>query len=138
MGSATLLAERSILVVEDHPLIRFELTNLFEAVGAQVIAAGTREQANKAIEQYRLCAALLDHGLREDNVAPLCELLAEAQIPYMFYTGYPGLERIYPSAIIVQKRANAEVLIATMVDLIAGDSLTGSGTGSGCKRSLAA
>jgi CheY-like chemotaxis protein len=134
MGSATLLAECSILVVEDHPLIRFELTSLFEAVGAQVIAAGTREQANKAIERYQLCAALLDHGLPEDNVAPLCELLAASQIPYMFYTGYPGLERIYPNAIIVQKPANAEVLLSTMVDLIANDSLTGSG----CKRSLAA
>jgi len=134
MGTATILTGCSILVVEDHPLIRFELTSLFEAVGAQVIVAGTREQATKAIEQYQLCAALLDHGLREDNVAPLCELLAESQIPYMFYTGYPGLERIYPSAIIVQKPANAEVLLATMVDLIASDSLTRSG----CKRPLAA
>ena len=119
MGSATLLTGCSILVVEDHPLIRFELTSLFESADAQVIASSTREQATKAIEQYQLCAALLDHGLREDNVAPLCELLAESKIPFMFYTGYPGLERIYPSTIIVQKPANAEVLLATMVDLIA-------------------
>jgi hypothetical protein len=50
MGSAILLAGRSILVVEDDPLITLELTSLFESVGAQVIAAHTYEQPVIAIE----------------------------------------------------------------------------------------
>jgi hypothetical protein len=41
----------------------------------------------------------------------------------MFYTGYPDLEQRYPRAIIVQKPASAEVLLASMAGLIAGDSL---------------
>jgi CheY-like chemotaxis protein len=126
MGSATVLAGRTILVVEDHPLIRLELTSLFESVGAQVIATHTREQAVIAVEQYRIGAALLDYGLREDNVAPLCGLLARCRIPYMFYTGYPDLEQSYPGIVVVQKPASAEVLVATMANL-AGGPLTRSG-----------
>jgi CheY-like chemotaxis protein len=120
MGSAALLKGRSILVVEDDPLIRLELTSLFESVGAQVTATSTYEKAVAAIEQNQICAALLDHGLHEDNIAPLCRLLAEWQIPYMFYTGYPDLEQNYPRAIIVQKPASAEVLLTRMSDLIVG------------------
>jgi CheY-like chemotaxis protein len=120
MGSTTVLAGRSILVVEDHPLIRFELTGLFESAGALVIATRTREQALMAVEQYRIGAALLDYGLREDNVAPLCGLLTRSRIPYMFYTGYPDLERSYPGIIVVQKPASAEVLVAMMANLAVG------------------
>jgi DNA-binding response OmpR family regulator len=123
MASATLLKGRSILVVEDDPLIRLELTSLFESASAQVVATSTCEQAVIAIEQNQIRAALLDHGLREDNIVPLCRRLAECQIPYMFYTGYPDLEQRYPRAIIVQKPASAEVLLASMAGLIAGDSL---------------
>jgi CheY-like chemotaxis protein len=120
MRSAALLKGRSILVVEDDPLIRLELTSLFESVGAQVTATSTYEQAVTAIEQSQLCAALLDHGLQEDNIEPLCRLLAGRQIPYMFYTGYSDLEQKYPRAIIVQKPASAEVLLTRMADLIVG------------------
>jgi CheY-like chemotaxis protein len=120
MGSAALLKGRSIVVVEDDPLIRLELTSLFESVGAQVTATSTYEQAVAAIEQNQIRAALLDHGLQEDNIAPLCRLLAERQIPYMFYTGYPDLEQNYPRAIIVQKPASAEVLLTRMAELVVG------------------
>ena len=122
MGSAALLKGRLILVVEDDPLIRLELRSLFESVGAQVAATSTYQQAVAAIEQSQIRAALLDHGLQEDNIAPLCRLLAERQIPYMFYTGYPDLEQNYPRAIIVQKPASAEVLLTRMADLIVGAS----------------
>jgi DNA-binding response OmpR family regulator len=119
MGSTTLFKGRSILVLEDEPLIRFELTSLFESAGAQVIPARTCQQAVEAVEQSQIGAALLDHGLRGDNVAPLCAHLADCQIPYMFYTGCPDLEHTYPRAIIIQKPASAEVLLAAMADLMA-------------------
>jgi CheY-like chemotaxis protein len=121
MGSATLLQARSILVVEDDALITLELSSLFESAGAQVIAARTRQEALIAIEQYQICAALLDYGLGEDSVAPLCGLLSDYRIPYMFYTGYSDLGQSYPHAVIVQKPASGEVLLATMADLIARD-----------------
>jgi CheY-like chemotaxis protein len=126
VGSATFLKGRSILIVEDHPLIRLELTSLFESVGAQVLAAGNREQAVIAIERCHIGAALLDHGPEEDSVAALCALLTESQIPFMFYTGYPDLEQSYPRAVIIQKPASGEVLLATMANLVVNDRSGGS------------
>jgi DNA-binding response OmpR family regulator len=118
MGSTILFKGRSILVLEDEPLIRFELTSLFESAGARVIPARNCQQAVTAIARSQVCAALLDHGLREGNVAPLCALLADFRIPFMFYTGCPDLERNYPRATIIQKPASADVLLASMADLM--------------------
>jgi DNA-binding response OmpR family regulator len=118
MGSATLLRGRSILIVENEPLIRLELMSLFEGAGARVIAASTSKQGFTAIRHNQISAAILDYGLQEDNVALLCRYLAVCQIPFMFYTGYSELERNYPRAIIVQKPGSTEVLLAAMAILI--------------------
>jgi hypothetical protein len=69
-----------------------------------------------------------------DNAALFCEFLTKRQIPFMFYTGYPDLERRYRRTIIVQKPASGEVLLVTMAGLIASDPLARSG----CNRPLAA
>jgi DNA-binding response OmpR family regulator len=118
MASDNPLKGHSILIVEDDPLITLELINLYQSIGAQVIAVRTREQAVEATEQYSISAALLDYGLDEDNVAQLCAHFSEYQIPYMFYTGYSGIEQVYPGAIIVEKPASGEVLLHAMTDLI--------------------
>jgi CheY-like chemotaxis protein len=123
MRHETLFKGRSILVVEDDPLIRLELISLFEAAGAKIIAVRTCAQAVVATEQNQISAALLDYGLREENIAPLCGHLAEYQIPYMFYTGCPDLEQSYPRAIIVQKPASGEVLLTSMANLFVGEPL---------------
>jgi DNA-binding response OmpR family regulator len=121
MGSEIHLKGCSILVVEDDPLISFELTSLFESVGARVRAVRTWKEAIPAIGQYDIRAALLDHGLHEDNVAQLCGYLTECQIPYIFYTGCPDLEQRYPCAVVVQKPASGEVLLASMTKLLVTD-----------------
>jgi DNA-binding NtrC family response regulator len=118
MGSDNPLKGHSILIVEDDPLIRLELINLYQCVGAHVIATSTHEQAIEATEQYPIRAALLDYGIDEENVARLCGLFSEYQIPYVFYTGYSGIEQTYPSAIILEKPASGEVLLRAMTDLI--------------------
>jgi len=118
MGSATLMRGSSILVVEDEPLIKLELTELFESAGAQVIAVSTCQQGLTAIGRHQVSAALLDYVLWEGNVAPLCRRLAERRVPFMFYTGYLDLERSYPRSIIIQKPAAADVLLAAMAGLM--------------------
>ena len=118
MGSETVLKGCPILIVEDDPLIRSELTDLFESAGAHIVAARTCEEAAAAILQRQICAALLDYGLRGDNVAQLGKLLSEYQIPYMFYTGYSDLQQIYPHATIVEKPASGKVLLDAMAALV--------------------
>jgi CheY-like chemotaxis protein len=136
MGSETVLKGCSILIAEDDPLIRSELTDLFESVGAHIVAAHTCEQAVTAILQHQACAALLDYGLRGDNAAQLSKLLSECQIPYMFYTGYSDLEQLYPHAIIVEKPASGKVLLGAMADLVVSGPLNRVGcVARGCRQS---
>jgi DNA-binding response OmpR family regulator len=117
MGSAYPLTGRSILVVEDEPLIAFELQSLFEGAGAKVRSAQTLRQAVNLTEEGHLSAAVLDYGLGAGDVSLVCRLLAEREVPFMFYSGYAQLQD-HPKALIVQKPATSGVLLAAISTLV--------------------
>jgi DNA-binding NtrC family response regulator len=117
MGSASPLTGRTILVVEDEPLIALEMTALFESVGATVRQARTVADALRCGDH--LSAAVLDYRLGEEDVPALCALLSDRGVPFMFYTGYGDVERTYPAAVVLQKPASAASLLATMASLCA-------------------
>ena len=110
------------------PLLRFD--RWYPGIGAegfdascfvlQSVPSIAGSEGFTAIRHNRISAVLLDYGLQGDgdNVALLCRYLAVCQIPFMFYTGYSELERNYPRAIIVEKLASTEALLAAMTSLI--------------------
>jgi DNA-binding NtrC family response regulator len=116
MGSAYPLAGRSILVVQDEPLISMEMTAPFESAGAKVRQARTVAEAVNRTDG--LSAAVLDYRLGDENVPRLCALLSERRIPFMFYTGYGDLEGSYPTAVVVQKPSTARALLRAMAGLV--------------------
>jgi CheY-like chemotaxis protein len=116
MGSAFPLTGRSILVVEDEPLISLEMTALFESAGAKVLRARTVPEA--ADRADGLSAAVLDYGLGGEGLPFLCALLTERHIPFMFYAGYPDVDGAYPGAVVVQKPATADALLTAMAGLV--------------------
>jgi DNA-binding response OmpR family regulator len=118
MGSAYPLTGRSILVVEDEPLISFEMAALFESAGAKVRQARTVAEAVDCADG--MSAAVLDYGLGMDSVPALCTWLSERRIPFMFYTGFADVQGSYPEAVVVQKPASANALISAMAGLITG------------------
>jgi len=54
------LRGRSILVIENEPLIALDLRNELEAAGAHVICARSPQTALQAIDQDQLSAAVVD------------------------------------------------------------------------------
>ena len=82
------LVGRSILVVEDEPLIAMDIVAEFESRGAQVMQTHSLKEALKLIEADGLSAAILDHGLRDGDSTQLCERLDERRIPFVTYSGY--------------------------------------------------
>jgi DNA-binding response OmpR family regulator len=116
MGSVYPLTGRCILVVEDEPLISMEMTALFESAGAKVLQARTLAEAVKRTDG--VSAAVLDYRLGGESVRTLCALLSERRIPFMFYTGYGGLEASYPDAVVVQKPSTARALLTAMAGLV--------------------
>jgi DNA-binding response OmpR family regulator len=118
MESTTGLVGRSVLVVEDEPLIALELKELFEHGGARVHVAFTPIDALRLVEETSLSVAVLDFGSRGDDNAPLCRTLHALGIPFMYYSGFDDLDDELLGAPIVTKPARAETLITAITQLV--------------------
>jgi len=117
MGSTMRLVGRSVLIIEDEPLIALELKELLETEGAKVEIALSPTDALRLIDMVAFSGAVLDFGSRDDENAPLCRTLREHQIPFMYYTEFDGLDESSLGAPILTKPASAEAVIAMVNQL---------------------
>jgi DNA-binding response OmpR family regulator len=115
-----ILIGRSILIVEDEPLIAMDIVQAFERAGARVLSASTLRQALLFVENDGLSAAVLDHGLGDGDSSRLCERLKERDIPFVLHSGYSHLEDACRDAPFVAKPANPRVLVTTVKGLLRG------------------
>jgi len=113
------LAGRSILVVEDEPLIAIEIVDAFKTAGAVVTMTTSFKQALLLVEHDGLAAAILDHALGDGNSGQLCAPLKERNIPFVIYSGFSQIEGVCADGPLVQKPAPADVLITTVEGLLA-------------------
>ena len=109
---------RSILIVEDEPLIVMDITQQFEATGAALTTTNTLHHAMILAEHDGLSGAILDHSLGDGNSSLLCTRLTQRGIPYLIYSGYPTVEGPCAGAPRVSKPAARGVLVAAMESLI--------------------
>ena len=80
---------RTILIVEDEPFIALDMEATLSSAGAQVISVLPLEEAFEAAQNADISAAVLDVNLGDEgDCAPLCEVLARRQVPFIFHTGY--------------------------------------------------
>jgi DNA-binding response OmpR family regulator len=76
------LTGRSILVVEDEPIIAMAISQALEESGAEVTTTNTLRHALLLVEHDGLSAAILDHSLGDGNSSLLYARLKERGIPY--------------------------------------------------------
>lgn len=82
------MSGRSILVVEDEPLIAMMLEDFLETLGHRIHASCDRvEQAVEAAEQGGFDLAIIDVNLNGDTAWPVARKLREKQIPFVIATG---------------------------------------------------
>ena len=112
------LGGRSILIVEDEPLIVMDLTLALAHTGADLTTTNTLKHALLLVEHDGLAAAILDHALGDDNSSLLYKRLNERGIPFMIYSGYPQIEGETHGALHIHKPATHEVLVAAMEQLV--------------------
>ena len=83
---------RTLLIVEDEPLIAMMLEDFLDALGHRV--AGTADCVAPALallDAGGVEAAILDLNLRGgETSAPIADALAERGVPFLFATGGPG------------------------------------------------
>src|SRR4030095_4898919 len=117
------LTGRSILVVEDEPLIAMAISQALEESGAEVTTTNTLRHALLLVEHDGLSAAILDHSLGDGSSSLLYARLKERGIPFLIYSGW---ERSLVSCNVphISKPASHEVLLAAMEDLILGTQIS--------------
>ena len=112
------LAGRSILIVEDEPLIATEIMDAFKVAGAVVTTTFSFKQALISVEHDRLTAAILDHALGENDSSQLCARLKERGVPFVIYSGFSNIGGSCAGGPLVRKPASPDVLIATVENLL--------------------
>ena len=118
------LEGRSILVVEDQPLIVMDITQAFEATGAALTTTNTLKHALILVEHDGLSGAILDHALPDGDSSKLCSRLKELGIPFFIYSGFPTVAGACKDALHISKPAAEGVLVAVMERLILGDTVS--------------
>src|SRR5262245_23851422 len=106
------LKDRSILIVEDEPLISMDMAQAFQKAGAEVTTTTTLKQALILVEHDGLSLAILDHALGDGDATRLCERLRERDIPFVIYSGFSKVEGACATAPLVKKPASAQALLA--------------------------
>jgi DNA-binding response OmpR family regulator len=113
-----ILTGRSILVVEDEPLIAIDIANAFTQVGARVLAVRSLRDALAAVEDDTLSAAILDHALGDGDSSQLCTRLKERNIPFVLHSGYSQLDGACGDGVQVGKPASPQVLVSAVEELL--------------------
>jgi DNA-binding response OmpR family regulator len=114
----TSLAGRSILIVEDEPLIALDIVTAFEQVGAFTLTARTVADASRLVEHDGLSAAVLDFGLRDGDADAVCGRLQERAIPFIIHSGYTHGPDACRGGTIVPKPADPAVMVRTVIGLL--------------------
>jgi len=115
------LEGRSILVVEDEPLIVMDISQAFEATGAALTTTNTLKHALILVEHDGLSGAILDHALGDGDSSQLCARLKERGIPFFIYSGFNTISGACAGALHISKPAAEGALVAAMEGLIRGD-----------------
>src|SRR5262245_53046862 len=113
VGSVNPLRGRSVLIVEDEPLIALELHNALCASGASILRATAIQDALQLIGCSQICAAIVDVKLGNEDCSSICAALAKRSIPFMFYTGYSAIALTAWAVPIVTKPAESRAIVET-------------------------
>jgi DNA-binding response OmpR family regulator len=105
-----LVSPKLVLLVEDEPLIAHDVEQHLRKTGIHVITAGHLDIALAMAEHPDLSGAVIDVRLGGDCATPLCRRLAQRNIPFVIYTGYPAeaVRREWPKVAIIQKPAKLD------------------------------
>lgn len=113
----------SVLLVEDEPLIAYEIESLLTDDGFTVVGmASTLEDALRAAAEAEAGVALLDVNIEGRSIAPVAEILKRRGIPFALVTGYDrgDLPPEMSEEALVSKPISGEALLQTVRRLLEG------------------
>jgi DNA-binding response OmpR family regulator len=82
-------ANKTVLIVEDEPIVGLALEDMLESLGWVVIGVAARvQQGLDMIQTTAPAFAILDVNLHGEQSYPIADALADRGVPYIFATGY--------------------------------------------------
>ena len=114
------LSGRSILIVEEEPLVALQLEEQLHRAGARVVGARELREALHMAEHPALSAAVVNLRLGSDNTNRVCRRLAQLGVPFVFHTRYDAAEasRNWPDAPVVSKPADSHAVVSSVAELL--------------------
>jgi DNA-binding response OmpR family regulator len=99
------LEGRSILIVEDEPLIIMDIQLALEDSGAMLHIASTVKDGLRYCERDGLALGILDHGLADGESTELYSCLFDRGVPFIIYTGHDVPEDARHGGVVISKPA---------------------------------
>ena len=112
------LSGRTILIVEDEPLIALDIESGFQRSGATVVVARSLADARNLIEHGGICAAIVDFGLGDHDANDLCARLKRQHVPFVLHSGYSHTGMACEPAAVIPKPASPERLVEAVSQLL--------------------
>jgi CheY-like chemotaxis protein len=119
----SVLSGRTILVVEDEPLIAYLIEEVLASAGANVVIALTLNRALAYLDEDRdIAVAVLDYSLPDGNCLPICDRLLARGTPFMICSGLGAVEGSARSAVQLSKPIPLDELVPVAEDLVSASS----------------
>jgi len=114
-----MLIGRTILVVEDEPLIRLDLTASLVGVGATVWPVADAREAYRLAAAPDITAAVLDYNLGANTSEFVGWRLHRYGVPFLFYTGRFDLPALpWPTVPVIHKPSPMIRIVSALASMI--------------------
>ena len=110
-----------ILIVEDEPLIAFEVEQTLTEAGFAVVGVALRlEEALAMVEGGALDAAVVDANLNRVSAAPIAIALTARGLPFVITTGYTReqLPEGFEAGTLIEKPCLPEQIVEALDHLL--------------------
>jgi len=109
-----------VLIVEDEPLLAWELELSLAAAGAVIIGPASTLSSGMALaEDGDLDAAVIDYRLGQEEAVPLAAMLYQRGTPFVIHTGHGTTsDGGWWSAPIVRKPSNPDRIVQVLAALV--------------------
>jgi CheY-like chemotaxis protein len=104
------LARRTVLVVEDEPLIALDICDSLQGAGATVLSAHTLSAGLRLAGHPDLSVAVIDFGLSDGDGTAICERLKQRSVPFVLHSGYRHTAEACGGGIVLPKQDDARAV----------------------------
>lgn len=115
---AGLFSGRTVLIVDDEPLIAWDLSVAFETAGAAVLSTTSLKTALILADGNDLAAAVIDYVMGDEKSDELCTRLTSRNVPFAIYSGAREDNEVCQANLHISKPERPEVIVARVEELI--------------------